>query len=85
MRLTTNCVLIRRDAYEIAIEDSAAPIHDRMPVFLSPDSIGSWFDGSGSIELLRPASHNVLQVWPVSKRVNRPGNGDVATLIDPIT
>jgi putative SOS response-associated peptidase YedK len=63
----------------------AAPIHDRMPVFLSPDSIGSCFDGSGSIELLRPASHNVLQVWPVSKRVNRPGNGDDATLIDPIT
>jgi diguanylate cyclase (GGDEF)-like protein/PAS domain S-box-containing protein len=27
--LTANCVLIRRDAYEMAIEDSAAPIHDR--------------------------------------------------------
>lgn len=27
--LTANCVLIRRDGYESAIEDSAAPIHDR--------------------------------------------------------
>jgi diguanylate cyclase (GGDEF)-like protein/PAS domain S-box-containing protein len=27
--LTTNCVLIRRDGHESAIEDSAAPIHDR--------------------------------------------------------
>jgi diguanylate cyclase (GGDEF)-like protein/PAS domain S-box-containing protein len=27
--LTTNCVLIRRDGHEVAIEDSAAPIHDR--------------------------------------------------------
>jgi diguanylate cyclase (GGDEF)-like protein/PAS domain S-box-containing protein len=27
--LTANCVLIRRDASELAIEDSAAPIHDR--------------------------------------------------------
>jgi diguanylate cyclase (GGDEF)-like protein/PAS domain S-box-containing protein len=27
--LTINCVLIRRDGYEFAIEDSAAPIHDR--------------------------------------------------------
>jgi len=27
--LTLNCVLIRRDGYESAIEDSAAPIHDR--------------------------------------------------------
>ena len=27
--LSANCVLIRRDGYESAIEDSAAPIHDR--------------------------------------------------------
>jgi diguanylate cyclase (GGDEF)-like protein/PAS domain S-box-containing protein len=27
--LTVNCVLIRRDGFECAIEDSAAPIHDR--------------------------------------------------------
>ena len=27
--LTTNCILIRRDGFESAIEDSAAPIHDR--------------------------------------------------------
>jgi PAS domain S-box-containing protein len=27
--LTSNCILVRRDGYECAIEDSAAPIHDR--------------------------------------------------------
>ena len=27
--LTANCILIRRDGFEAAIEDSAAPIHDR--------------------------------------------------------
>jgi diguanylate cyclase (GGDEF)-like protein/PAS domain S-box-containing protein len=27
--LTVNCILIRRDGFECAIEDSAAPIHDR--------------------------------------------------------
>jgi diguanylate cyclase (GGDEF)-like protein/PAS domain S-box-containing protein len=27
--LTSNCVLVRRDGFEAAIEDSAAPIHDR--------------------------------------------------------
>jgi PAS domain S-box-containing protein len=27
--LTVNCVLIRRDGFESAVEDSAAPIHDR--------------------------------------------------------
>ena len=29
VELTMNCVLIRRDEFEYAIEDSAAPIHDR--------------------------------------------------------
>jgi diguanylate cyclase (GGDEF)-like protein/PAS domain S-box-containing protein len=29
VRLSANCVLIRRDGFESAIEDSAAPIHDR--------------------------------------------------------
>src|SRR6202022_4479732 len=27
--LSANCVLVRRDGYECAIEDTAAPIHDR--------------------------------------------------------
>jgi PAS domain S-box-containing protein len=27
--LSANCILVRRDGYETAIEDSAAPIHDR--------------------------------------------------------
>src|ERR1700676_3051688 len=27
--LTANCILVRRDGHESAIEDSAAPIHDR--------------------------------------------------------
>ena len=27
--LSANCILVRRDGYESAIEDSAAPIHDR--------------------------------------------------------
>ena len=29
MGLTTNCILVRRDGFESAIEDSVAPIHDR--------------------------------------------------------
>src|SRR5439155_14627670 len=29
VNLPTNCVLIRRDGSEVAIEDSAAPVHDR--------------------------------------------------------
>jgi hypothetical protein len=29
MGLDANCILVRRDRYEMAIEDSAAPIHER--------------------------------------------------------
>ena len=29
VKLTPNCILIRRDGDEFSIEDSAAPIHDR--------------------------------------------------------
>lgn len=29
VKLTPNCILVRRDGHECAIEDSAAPIHDR--------------------------------------------------------
>ena len=29
LKLASDCVLVRRDGVEIAIEDSAAPIHDR--------------------------------------------------------
>jgi hypothetical protein len=29
MGLDSNCILVRPDRYEIAIEDSASPIHER--------------------------------------------------------
>jgi hypothetical protein len=29
-----------------------------------------WLTGKAGLELLKPAAENVLQKWPVSKRVN---------------
>jgi len=34
--------------------------------------------------VLKPASDDPLRMWPVSRRVNKPGSGDDPTLIDPI-
>jgi putative SOS response-associated peptidase YedK len=69
-----SCTLIVTAANEFA-----SRIHDRMPVFLKPENFGAWLDGSAGPELLKPAGEGLLQVWPVSKHVNRPGNdGDVA-------
>jgi putative SOS response-associated peptidase YedK len=59
--------------------------HSRpMPVFLKPENFGTWLDGSAGPELLKPANENLLQVWPVSKRVNRPGNDKDVSLVEPI-
>jgi hypothetical protein len=57
----------------------AGRIHDRIPVFLHPVNFGAWLDGSAGPELLKPAGED-----PVSKRVNRPGNDEDVSLVDPI-
>jgi putative SOS response-associated peptidase YedK len=48
--------------------DFVAEVHDRMPVVLESKDFASWLNEGGST-LLRPAA-NVLQRWPVSRRVN---------------
>jgi len=59
-------------------------IHDRMPVILEPENIEPWLSGSAGTELLKSAPEDTLRMWPVSKRVSKPGNPDDATLIEPI-
>jgi putative SOS response-associated peptidase YedK len=50
--------------------------HDRMPVLLREEDIQAWLDGTMTREELQPAAESALQEWPVSKRVNRSGEGD---------
>jgi putative SOS response-associated peptidase YedK len=40
-----------------------------MPVVLESNDFASWLNGDGAA-LLRPAANDVLQRWPVSRRVN---------------
>jgi putative SOS response-associated peptidase YedK len=47
----------------------AAEIHDRMPVILERIDFDSWLSHGGTA-LLKPAANDILQRWPVSKRVN---------------
>jgi putative SOS response-associated peptidase YedK len=61
-----------------------ATIHDRMPVILDSADFAPWLKGDGGTELLKPAPEDALRMWPVSKRVSKPGNTDDATLIEPI-
>lgn len=58
-----------------------APIHDRMPIILSPDCWGGWLDPAFSdpaqlAALLVPCPAKTLRVHAVSPAVNFPANDD---------
>jgi putative SOS response-associated peptidase YedK len=76
----TTCTMIITEANSFI-----SAIHDRMPVLLDRDSAGAWLSGEAGLELLKPAPGDKLRMWPVSRRVSKPGNGDDPTLIEPIT
>ena len=63
--------------------ETARPIHDRMPVIVEAGDWSLWLgDAEGNAgALLRPASDEILKVWSVSRRVNSPANND-ARLLD---
>jgi putative SOS response-associated peptidase YedK len=63
-----------------------AEVHDRMPVLLAEKDYEPWLSGKAGLELLKPAAENMLQRWPVSKRVNSSRAPDEdPTLIDPVS
>ena len=58
-----------------------APIHDRMPVILDPDSYDLWLDpGMQDVaaisELLKPYDARLMRCYPVSPRLNHVANDD---------
>ena len=64
-----------------------AKVHDRMPVILEANDFEQWERGDAKdlAALMKPAGEDVLQTWPVSKRVNSSRtDGDDATLINKV-
>jgi putative SOS response-associated peptidase YedK len=58
-----------------------APVHDRMPVIIHPDSYDVWLDpGMRNIavisELLKPYDAQLMACYPVSTRINHVANDD---------
>jgi putative SOS response-associated peptidase YedK len=75
-----SCTMIVTNANKLASQ-----IHDRMPVLLRPKDFDRWLARTASTKLLKPAPNDILQVWPVSKRVNSSrAPGDDPTLIERI-
>ena len=69
--------------------ETVAPVHDRMPVILSPDQIDDWLfvpaddrerHAESAAKLLRPSAAAELMATPVSPRVNSVANDDEACL-----
>lgn len=64
------------------------PLHDRMPVIVSPEDYARWLGEQPAAPeelkaLLRPDARE-LRIWPVSPRVNRAESDDPA-LLEPVT
>jgi putative SOS response-associated peptidase YedK len=78
--LTKSCTMIITEPNDFVRE-----VHDRMPVILEEKNFEAWLSGEAGTELLKPAANDVLQRWPVSRRVNssRADDSD-ATLIERI-
>jgi hypothetical protein len=76
-----SAAMVITDANEVIGE-----LHDRMPVILEQDQFEPWLSSAAGVEILTPAADDVLQRWPVSRRVNssRADDGD-ASLIHPVT
>ena len=74
-----SCTVIVTDANALTRQ-----IHDRMPVVIAPEQFEPWLTGVSGTELLKPAPEDMLQMWPVSRKVNRVGNDSDPTLIDVI-
>jgi hypothetical protein len=56
-----------------------------MPVLLAEKDFGLWLSGEAGLEVLKPAADDLLQRWPVSKRVNSSrAPDDDPTLIEKI-
>ena len=64
--------------------DLLAPIHNRMPVILSPADYDRWLDPEkpGTPDLLTPYQGDELEAFPVSTRVNSPAHDD-ARCVEP--
>jgi putative SOS response-associated peptidase YedK len=76
-----SCTMIITEPNEFVAE-----VHDRMPALLAERDFEPWLNGSAGVQLLKPAANDLLQRWPVSRRVNSSrAPADDPTLIDRIS
>jgi putative SOS response-associated peptidase YedK len=58
-------------------------IHDRMPAILRPEQYDRWLsDEPDARDMLQSYSAELMRMWPISTRVNKPENDD-PSILDP--
>jgi putative SOS response-associated peptidase YedK len=61
-----------------------ADIHDRMPVILAPGDYARWLgEEPDPRDVMRPFPADLMRMWPISTRVNKPENDD-PSIVEPI-
>jgi len=61
-----------------------ADIHDRMPVILAPGDYARWLgEEPDPHDVMRPFPADLMRMWPISTRVNKPENAD-PSIVEPI-
>jgi putative SOS response-associated peptidase YedK len=67
-----------------AANNKIDPIHDRMPVIITPDFYNSWLDRKNTAvemaDFLAANAYSTMQLTPLSTRVNNPLHNDEACL-----
>jgi putative SOS response-associated peptidase YedK len=76
-----SCAILTTTANELV-----RPVHERMPVMLSPQDFDVWLDpkaqqGPALQALLRPYPAEQMTAYPVTARVNNPRQDDAACLL----
>ncbi len=71
-----SCTILTTDANSLVGE-----VHHRMPVILPSEEYGLWLDpdmgeAEPLLDLLRPYPSDVMEAYPVSRRVNKPSNDE---------
>jgi putative SOS response-associated peptidase YedK len=58
-------------------------VHDRMPVILEPEEWENWLapGKNDAVKLLDAAIDGILELYPVSTRINNPRNNDRSCIL----
>jgi putative SOS response-associated peptidase YedK len=68
----------------VPANELVAQIHDRKPAILRPEDYKRWLgDEPNPHDVLKPFPAELLRMWPISTRVNKPENDD-PSILEPV-